>query len=100
MKLKIKEYRDEAGMTQKELAKKISNVQRNVSNWESGVSEPDCETILQLCEVFEISVDELFGRVGVTPRKKEPLDMRLEEQIRRLSREEKEALLFLLQKRN
>ncbi len=46
MKLKIRELREEYQLTQKELAQKISNVQRNVSNWENGTSEPDCETIL------------------------------------------------------
>lgn len=62
MKLKIKELREEYQMTQKELAAKLDNVQRNVSNWENGVSEPDCETILKIAELFDISIDELFGR--------------------------------------
>ena len=62
MKLKIKELRDEVGLTQRELAERVGNVQRNVSNWEKGVSEPDCETILKLADVFNTSTDELFGR--------------------------------------
>lgn len=62
MKLRIKELREEYRMTQKELAQKISNVQRNISNWENGTSEPDCETILRIAEVFDVSIDELFGR--------------------------------------
>ena len=49
-------------LTQKELAEKINNEQRNISNWENGASEPDCETILKLSEVFDISIDELFGK--------------------------------------
>ncbi len=62
MKLNIKEFREEMQLTQKELAEKIGNVQRNISNWENGTSEPDCETILKLSEIFDISIDELFGR--------------------------------------
>ena len=62
MKLKIKEFREEMQLTQKELAEKIGNVQRNISNWENGTSEPDCETILKLSEIFNISIDELFGK--------------------------------------
>ncbi len=62
MQLRIKEYREELHLTQKELAEKINNVQRNVSNWENGTSEPDCETIFKLAELFDISIDELFGR--------------------------------------
>lgn len=62
MKLKIKELREEFGLTQRKLAERIDNVQRNVSNWEKGVSEPDCETIIKLADVFNTSIDELFGR--------------------------------------
>ena len=66
MRLRIKEFREELHFTQNELAEKINNVQRNVSNWETGVNEPDCETILRLADIFDISLDELFGREPVT----------------------------------
>ncbi|MBQ8375204.1 MAG: helix-turn-helix transcriptional regulator [Clostridia bacterium] len=62
MKLKIKEYREEIQLTQSQLADQIGNVQRNVSNWENGVSEPDCETIVKLAKLFDITIDELFGQ--------------------------------------
>ena len=62
MKLKIKELREENGLTQRELAEKINNVQRNISNWENGIIEPDCMTIKKLADVFNVSIDELFGR--------------------------------------
>ncbi|MBE5742643.1 MAG: helix-turn-helix transcriptional regulator [Clostridiales bacterium] len=69
MILKIREYRHDMHMTQKELADRIGNVQRNVSNWENGISEPDCQCIMKICDVLEITVDELFGRERVeTPR--------------------------------
>ncbi len=45
MTLRIREYREELQLSQSELAKRISNVQRNVSNCENGISEPDCATI-------------------------------------------------------
>ncbi len=62
MVIRIKELREEFQLTQKELADKIGNVQRNVSNWENGTSEPDCETLLRLADVFGVTLDELFGR--------------------------------------
>ncbi len=62
MQLKIKELREENGLTQKKLAELLGNAQRNVSNWESGASEPDCETIVKLADVFGVTIDELFGR--------------------------------------
>ena len=62
MKLKIKEYREELQLTQKELAEKVGSVQRNISNWENGINEPDCETIVRLAQLFDITIDELFGK--------------------------------------
>ena len=62
MKLKIKEYREEMQWIQKELADRVGSIQRNVSNWETGATEPDCETILKLADLFNISIDDLFGR--------------------------------------
>ena len=62
MKLRIREFREELGLTQSELAKSIGTLQRNISNWENGVNEPDCATLIKLAETFKISLDELFGR--------------------------------------
>lgn len=102
MTLRIKEYREEMRLTQKELAEKIGNVQRNVSNWENGASEPDCETILKLSALFDISIDELFGReyspletpsaVGV--------ENTILKQVKRLTDGQKYALLQFLREMN
>lgn len=62
MQLKIRELREENGLTQKKLAEMLGNAQRNVSNWENGTSEPDCETIVKLADIFGVTIDELFGR--------------------------------------
>lgn len=62
--MKLKDLREEAGMTQKQLAERIGNVQRNISNWESGNSQPDLETVVKLAEVFGVTTDELLGRTG------------------------------------
>ena len=60
--MRIRELREEAQMTQKQLADRISNMQRNVSNWEQGVSEPDLQTVVAIADIFNVSLDELFGR--------------------------------------
>ena len=62
MKLKIKELREEMHYTQNDIANKIGSSARNVCNWENGVTEPDCETLIKLADVFFVSVDELLGR--------------------------------------
>ncbi|MBQ7913385.1 MAG: helix-turn-helix transcriptional regulator [Clostridia bacterium] len=98
MKLKIKEFREELQLTQKELAEKIGNVQRNVSNWESGASEPDCETILKLAEVFDVSIDELFGKEYSATERQYPvgLDYAILKSIRELTETQKFALMQFL----
>ena len=102
MKLKIKEYREELQLTQKQLADKIANVQRNISNWENGVSEPDCETILHLAELFDITIDELFGRVNTTPAYSPTngIEKNILQVVRKLTDAQKYTLLQFLREIN
>ena len=62
--MKLKELREYAHLTQKQLAEKIGNVQRNISNWENGTSEPDLSTVIKLAEFFNVTTDELLGKEG------------------------------------
>ena len=98
MKLKIKEFREEAQWTQKELAEKIGNVQRNVSNWENGSSEPDCATIVKLAEIFDVSIDELFGREKLfsTHQPAVGIDYNILKSARQLTDTQKYALMQFL----
>lgn len=102
MKLRIKEYREEMQLTQKELAERIGNVQRNVSNWENGASEPDCETIVRLAELFEISIDELFGRRDLIfeSGKKSGIENIILKEVRELSDGQRYSLLQFLREVN
>lgn len=59
---KIRELREAKGLTQKQLGQKLGESKGTiVSNWEIGASRPDCERIIQLCSIFNISADELLG---------------------------------------
>ena len=98
MLLKIKEFREEIQYTQKELAEKIGNLQRNVSNWENGVNEPDCETILKLADTFGVSIDELFGREAssLSSSKIQSVEHNILKYVNLLSETQKYALLQFL----
>ena len=102
MKLKIKEYREELQLTQKQLADKIANVQRNVSNWENGASEPDCETIIKLADLFDITIDELFGRVNHIPAYSPTngIEKNILQSVRKLTDTQKYTLLQFLRELN
>lgn len=61
----IKKHRIEKSMTQDQLAEKLNVTRQAVSNWETGKTQPNIETLTVLGEYFGISVEELiYGRAG------------------------------------
>ncbi len=54
-------YRKAAGLTQAELAEKINYSDKSVSKWESGNGVPDIYVLLQLAELYGVTVDVLLG---------------------------------------
>jgi SOS-response transcriptional repressor LexA len=59
---KIRELREARGLTQKQLSQKLGESRGTlVSNWEVGISRPDCDRIVQLCNILNVTSDELLG---------------------------------------
>lgn len=58
---RISLYRQNAGMTQEELADKLGVTPQAVSKWERGVSLPDVTLLAQLCYILHCSADSLLG---------------------------------------
>lgn len=56
----IVSYRKRNGLTQARLAEKLNYSDKAVSKWERGESVPDVMTLVQLSELFDISVNELL----------------------------------------
>ena len=56
----IKKYRSELSMSQDELAEKIFVSRQSISNWENEKTYPDIKSLLQLSEVFQVSLDQLI----------------------------------------
>lgn len=63
----IQEIRKNKGLTQKELAEKIGISDKTISKWENGNSIPDTSMLLPLCNVLEITVNELLSCELITP---------------------------------
>lgn len=53
-------YRKRSGLTQAKLAESLNYSDKAVSKWERGESMPDVLTLVQLAELFEITVDDLL----------------------------------------
>ncbi len=57
---KILKLRIAAGISQEQLAEKISVSRQSVSKWEMNQALPQIDKVLQLCELFDVSADELL----------------------------------------
>ncbi len=57
----IAKCRKEKKLTQAQLAEKLNITDRAVSKWETGKSMPDSSIMLALCEILEITVNELLS---------------------------------------
>ena len=57
----ITAYRKALGLTQAELAERINYSDKSVSKWESGGGAPDIYVLVQLAEIFGVTVNELVG---------------------------------------
>lgn len=56
----IKKLRQEAQLSQEELAERIYVSRQTISNWENDKSYPDVNSLVLLSETFQISLDKLI----------------------------------------
>lgn len=57
---KLFELRKSKNLSQEEVAEKLNVTRQTVSKWETNQSTPDFDKIIPLCDLFEISTDELL----------------------------------------
>lgn len=53
--------RKAAGLTQKQLANKLNVSNNAISNWEKGVSRPDIDQLAKICEILNVSPNDLLS---------------------------------------
>ena len=58
----ISTHRKKLGLTQEHLAQKLDVTNQAVSKWETDQSCPDVAMLPRLADLFQISMDELFGK--------------------------------------
>jgi len=61
VKLRLKELREEKGLSQETVGKVIGVNRRTVGQYERGINEPDIQTIEKLCKFFGVTADYLLG---------------------------------------
>lgn len=57
----IAQCRKRKKLTQLELAVKLGVTDRSISNWENGICLPDASLYRLLCDILQISINELFA---------------------------------------
>ena len=57
---KLKEARANSGLTQEQVAEKIMVSRQTISNWENGKSLPDIISVINMSDLYQISLDELL----------------------------------------
>ena len=56
-----KKLKEEKILSQKEFASKLNVSQATITKWLNGFNAPDIELIPLICDIFDISIYELFG---------------------------------------
>jgi len=65
---RLRELRKQNGLSQQDLADKMSVTKQTISQYERGVRVPDYDNLLTLCDIFNVSSDYMLGKSDVTLR--------------------------------
>ena len=60
-KTRMKELRKELGLTQEELGAKFHLNKSSISKYEKGIQTPDMESLMNISNFFNVSLDYLIG---------------------------------------
>lgn len=101
--LRLKELREKHGYTQDTLAEALNTTRSRISNYELGIRQPDFEMQEAIADLFNVTIDYLFGRdekqvIVESPYNDETIKRALEyyERISKLTPDKQAALLTLL----
>lgn len=70
---RLKYFREQAGLTLRDVAERIDKSPSQVSLWEKGVNPPSCIDLFKLCLLYDIILPDLFPGIygGTRPFKQE-----------------------------
>ena len=77
----LKELRKEKGITQEEFAEMLYVSGRTVSRWETGTNMPDISVLVDIAEIFDVSIPEIING----ERKSEIMEKEVKETVLSLS---------------
>ena len=57
----LKKIRKDNNLSQEQLAEKLGVSRQAVSKWESGISYPEMDKVIQICNIFNLNINELMN---------------------------------------
>ena len=66
MKKDLKKMRNEANLSQYQLARKLNVTPNTIHNWESGLSDPSLENAYNMAKMFGVTTDDIFLSLKTT----------------------------------
>lgn len=91
----IAENRKAKGLTQIEFAEKLGVSNKSVSRWETGKNMPDVSLFLSICDVLDISVNELIIGEHITTQESKKTDEVFVETIKASNKKLKSAQILI-----
>lgn len=73
MEFRLRNFREEKGYTQSDLAKLVGKSLRTVRMWETGESYPNVDMLFRLCSIFNTDPNTMLGWYDTHPRESPPL---------------------------
>ena len=84
----IQEKRKEKNITQSSLAEKLNISDRAISKWENGICLPDAGKMIELCEILDITLNDLFSGEKVDMKDNEK---KYEENLLEMTKQKEES---------
>lgn len=93
---KIKKLRYEKKWSQETTAKKLNITRGKLGHWETGRTEPKLEEVVKIAELFNCDVDYLLCNDDSDDIQKDNKDLELTNKIKKLSSEQKEIIIKMI----
>ncbi|MBD5103301.1 MAG: helix-turn-helix transcriptional regulator [Ruminococcaceae bacterium] len=85
-------FRKQMNLTQDELANRLGVTNQAVSKWENDICCPDIQLLPKIAEIFDVSIDSLFGNKKAL--KKDDSLLQIKESYEALPKEERADFIF------
>lgn len=91
----IVSYRKRWGLTQAALAEKLNYSDKAVSKWERGESLPDVQILIQLADMFQITVNDLLVDPNALPENTGKVEQVMEKAVERTLKRKADKKIIL-----